>query len=239
MKIIINLLLAGLVAGLIFSACQDYYDDGGTLSAEPMKINSLEFIKSRPDLFDTTLILLEKTGLDKVVAEKDITFFAPHKKSIAALMIKVNTFVKKKRDSLGYDKDTVLLDDVPAEVWEKYMSRYIFKGVKLRDGITKGKFLSENNKNWIVGGEHADSYGNYNMFMMTEWTKWETVEEAGPKYIYLIDTFGTDVTIPGSTAYTSVKVVTSNLQTTSGVVHVLARTHEFGFNNSTKFIPAK
>ena len=242
MKKIINYILIGLLAITAFVSCSDYYDDGGLTSTEPMKINTLEFLKSKPELFDTTLIILEKTGLDKVIASENVTFFAPQKKSILNALASINKFVVKNqhnKDSLGYTRDTVMIDDVPVEAWKKYMSRYIFKGQHFRDDFKKGKFLTEGTKSWINGGDYLQSYGSYDMFLLTEWTTWESVAEAGPHYIHLIDGKGTDLTSSAKAKYTSIRVLTSNLRTTSGVVHVLEKTHEFGFNSSGNFIPAK
>ena len=57
-----------LILGLFAISCQDYYKDGGLVPTDPLKINSLEFIKSRPDLFDTTLMIIEKSGLADVIS---------------------------------------------------------------------------------------------------------------------------------------------------------------------------
>lgn len=232
-------ILAIFIFNLVILSCQDYYKDGGIVSTEPLKINTLEFMKSRPDLFDTTLIIIKKSGLTNIISSENVTFFAPQKSSISIVMSKINSFVKNKRDSLGYTKDTVLIDDVPSEKWAQYLSKYIFKGQHLRDNITKGKMIYEDNKTHISGGEMVNSWNGYPMMMFCDWTDWENVPEAGPRYIYLVDTKGENPTIPKEIGFPQASIITSNILTSSGAIHVLNRTHEFGFGNSDKFIPAQ
>ena len=99
--------------------------------------------------------------------------------------------------------------------------------------------IYDDNKSYITGGQMVTSLKGYRMMLLCDWTDWENVPEAGPHYIYLIDTKSTDVTDPEEAKYLSVSVITSNLRTSSGTLHVLSRNHEFGFGNSDKFIPAK
>lgn len=228
-----------IILNLVIFSCQDYYEDGGLVSTQPLKVTTLEFMKSRPDLFDTTLIIIEKSGLADVIGSENVTFFAPQKNSIGIVMSKINSFVKNKRDSLGYTKDTVLIDDVPSEKWAQYLSRYIFKEQHLRDDITKGEMVYEDNKTHITGGEMVNSWNGYPMMMFCDWTNWENVSEAGPRYIYIADVKGENPAIPKEMGFPQASVITSNILTSSGAIHVLNKTHEFGFGDSDKFIPAK
>lgn len=236
MRKIFNLLLLSILSGLCCISCQDYYEDGGVIADTPIKMSTLSFIKSRSDLFDTTLIILKRAGLDRVLEEENVTFFAPQNASIMSAMKSINTYVKANKTELGYTKDTVVIDDISNESWRMFMSRYIFKGQKLRDDLPKGKFLSEGSYNWISGGTYINSYDNFQMFCLTEWTTWESVDEAGPKYIHLVDPKDTDVTIQEQSKYSAAKVTTSNLVTQTGVVHVLTKSHVFGFGREKEFI---
>lgn len=231
----LKLLLYILIFSTIVS-CEDYYRDGGKTSIAPLNMSSIEFIESRPDIFDTTLLILRKSGLDKVLEEGKYTFFIPQKESIIRLLKNVHSYVKENKDSLGYEKDTVLIDDIKADIWKKYMSRYIFEGEILRDDIAKGAIVKISPKESdIEGGKYYESYMGYNMLLYLDYTSWKGVEEAGPRLIGIIDMkeeYPDDDFVDES-------IITSNLRTKNGVIHVLSKGHTFGFDNHKFFIEAK
>lgn len=229
------LVAAFAVFALLATSCNKYYDDGGLTSTEVLKMNSLEYMKTRPDIFDTTLMVLKMAGLESVIEKENVTFFLPQNKSITRALRNVNTYLKENKAKLDYTKDTVLLEDIKPAVWRKFMSRYIIKGAKLRSDIVPGKMKTTANVTTVTGGENMKTYDDFEMLVFLDRTAWENVAEAGPEIIYLAD-LRIDDPLKGTI---TAKVTSSNLRTTSGAVHVLSINHEFGFNSSNLFIPLK
>jgi hypothetical protein len=211
MKLIIAI---ALVSGMFISGCsKDYYADGGTLDPEKtsaLGMSTMDYLKSRPDVFDTLTTLITLTGLEAAVNMNGSTFFAPKDYSI------YNFFKLVFPDPEKRPKTFSELTDEEMEAIAKILKNYIIPGKQIvRDELNKTYSYDT-----TYGGTKArfnivqdDYLGNVNM---------------GAKYI----NFGLDLGVPGVFEfYLPVRVETADLHSTNGIVHVLAAdSHIFGFN---------
>ena len=83
MKLIIAI---ALVSMTFTSGCsKDYYADGGTLDPDEITtlgMSTMDYLKSRPEIFDTLTTLITLTGLEAAVNANGSTFLAPKNYSI-------------------------------------------------------------------------------------------------------------------------------------------------------------
>lgn len=125
------LLVLLLMAAAVLSSCQkskDYYLDSG--QANPFfRGTVMDYLDSKPFYFDSTTLVIKLAGLDSVLSHDSVTFFAPMDRSIGRLVEATNAVLF----SLQYDTIRTL-QDVPGNIWRKYLTRYMFHGAnQLKD----------------------------------------------------------------------------------------------------------
>ena len=203
-----------LVAVLFTSGCsRDYFADGGTLNMEEtavLGVSTMDYLKSHGKLFDTLTALITLSGLEPVVNASGTTFLAPQNYSIR------NYFNLVYPDP---EKRPATFADIPEEDMDKITE--IIKNYIIPDEeILRNQLATTYSYATTYGDRKArfnlvrgDYLGNVNM---------------GANYII----FSLDMSEPGQKEqYQSVRVVTSDLRSTNGIVQVLnADTHIFGFN---------
>jgi len=211
MKLIIAIALVSVV--LITGCSKDYFADGGTLNPdETLNVNmsTMDYLKSRPEVFDTLTTLINLTGLEAAVNTSGSTFLAPKNYSIR------NYFNLKYPDPEKKPKTFAEITEEDMDEIETILKNYIIPGKEIVRSELATTYSYEN----TYGDTKArfnivrdDYLGNVNM---------------GAKYIV----FSLNVGAPGgSEIYQSVQVETADLHATTGIVHVLtADTHIFGFN---------
>lgn len=211
MKLIIAIALVSMV---FTSGCsKDYYADGGTLDpdkAATLGMSTMDYLKSRPEVFDTLTTLITLTGLESAVNANGSTFLAPKDYSI------YNYFKLMYPDPEKRPKAFSEITDEEMERITENLKNYIIPGKQIvRSGLSKTYSYDT-----TYGGTKArfnivqdDYLGNVNM---------------GASYII----FSLNRGFPGGVEiYQSVQVETADLKSTNGVVHVLAAdSHIFGFN---------
>lgn len=192
---------------------KDYYKDGGIINIEDtvnLKVSTMDFLKSRPNVFDTLVTLITLTGLEDAVNASNATFLAPKNYSI------YNFFNLYYPDP---EKRPKSFDEIPEEdmeIFGEMLKNYIIPGSRIvRSGLnsTYSYVTTYGDKKARFNIIQEDYLGNVNM---------------GAKYIV----FSLNMAPDGSPeTYQSVQVETADLQSTNGIVHVLnADTHIFGFN---------
>jgi hypothetical protein len=114
---------------LAFSACKrdEYYRDGGKAQAE-FNGSMLEYLQSKPVLFDTIAQIVKLAGMEGNFSDEDFTFFAPDDETIKRTIGTIYTF--GLNSFLYYaGKDTVkTLANIDSLIWKKYLQRYMFRG---------------------------------------------------------------------------------------------------------------
>ncbi|WP_256004764.1 fasciclin domain-containing protein [Pedobacter deserti] len=220
-----TLALCSALLILLIGACKqdDYYLDGG--KADPkFNGNILQYLESNPAKFDTLVRVIRIAGLEDMFANEEITFFAPTDEVFRRTIGQVNRtsqfngdpYVNKLNQELfRAGTDTIAnFEDVPAEIWRRYLMRYVFKGkMRLRDYPQ----LDPNLRQLYPGG-YFYTYERDLANIGVVFNSANNIAYAGARQISF--SFLPDPSNPE--LYYSAAVATSDVQPTNGVVHVLA-----------------
>ncbi|MDD4190994.1 MAG: fasciclin domain-containing protein [Mangrovibacterium sp.] len=207
--------LIGITGILLFLACacnDDYYADGGILDENTGKlgVSTMDYLERCGADYDTLVALIKICGLESDVNAVGNTFLAPRDYSIHNYFELIFTDPDKRPASLSE------INDEEMEKISGMLKNYIIPGQKiLREDLSTAYSFTT-----TLGGKRArfnvfqeDYLGNLNK---------------GAKYIV----FSLDKSEGSDEAqYQSALVVTSDLKSVNGVVHVLdSYSHIFGFN---------
>jgi hypothetical protein len=211
MKLLIGI---ALVTVVFTTGCsKDYFADGGTLNPDEtmtLGVSTMDYLKSRPEIFDTLTTLITMTGLEDAVNANGSTFLAPKNYSI------YNYFKLLYPDPEKRPKTFSEITEEEMENIKEILKDYIIPGKQ----IIRSELSTTYSYDTTYGGTKArfnivrdDYLGNVNM---------------GAKYVI----FAVDLGTPGVFEfYRSVQVETADLHATNGIVHILAAdSHIFGFN---------
>jgi uncharacterized surface protein with fasciclin (FAS1) repeats len=208
----ISIIAVLLTTALFISGCSDaYFTDGGAPVDQTgvLNLTTMKYLESEPAKFDTLVILIKLAGLEAEVNKSGNTFLAPQNYSI-------HNYLKLMYPD--QDKWPALKDLSAAEKKDitQILKNYIIPDKKIeRNGLssTYSYATTSGGKKSRFNLIKEDYLGNVNM---------------GAAYVV----FALDISEDGSTVerYQSVQVVTSGLQSTNGIVHVLdPNSHIFGF----------
>lgn len=200
------ILILGLCLALYSCDKDDYFIDGG-ISDPHVGTTTFEFLQSHRQL-DTLALLIERAGL-KEALEREHTLFAPNNLSIKRY---VNTILAEMR---RLDPEaSFTIDDIPADTLEKHMGAYVFDQQITREDLTaEGTvFTALNGEERRISLEPVQEY---------------TVELGTfPEYVFYTYREG-DAWDPWNEQDddTKIRIRTSNLISTNGVIHVLQGEH--------------
>lgn len=204
-----------------FSSCQkekDYYLDSG-LANPYFKGNVVDYLNAKPFYFDTVANIIELADMDSVFQQDTVTFFAPTDRSVLRLIQETNHWLYVG----GYDTIRALTD-VPAPIWRKYLTRYLFHGEnQLKDYPQIDYDLLTS-----YPGQGYLSWDGQPMNIGVVYNDVNNVKYAG--YRQLTIAYIPDISEPTS-GWIQANVASSNILTDNGVVHVLSDEHTyFGFD---------
>ncbi|MFY0255325.1 hypothetical protein ACDQ55_15370 [Chitinophaga sp. 30R24] len=209
-----------LVALTAFTACQkesDYYLDSG-LANPYFKGNVVDYLNAKPFFFDSVATIVKLSGMEDIFKSDSITFFAPTDHSIQTLINYTNSALYQS----GYDTIRTL-QDVPAEIWRKYLSVYLFHG------LNQLKDYPQIDYNLLINYP-GQAYYSWDMQPMNIGVVYG--DDNGVKYVgyrQLSISYIPNVSTPMQGWVTSY-VASCNILTDNGVVHVLNDGHTyFGF----------
>lgn len=201
-----NLLLAIIFLGLIFPSCNDdYFTDGGLADGE-LNMTTYDFIKSRPDMFEKLIWVIDQNNLKEQINKDGTTFFPPKDQSI-------EEYLEKR------DQESVQLDKLPQteiDTLGMKLKMYMFPYVIMRDD------LSPKMKEYVSVSDDL-------MGVTLKIEPYNEIPGFGPSTVILS---GPAVIKEGGTIAirNNAEVATSDLESTNGAVHVLRHTgHIFGF----------
>ncbi|MHC8949152.1 fasciclin domain-containing protein [Sphingobacterium hungaricum] len=229
--IIKNLIFVGLL-GFLLSSCQDkYFEDSGIHDAV-YDGTVMDYIKNRPDVFDSLNTIIQLSGLESVLDQEGVTFFAPGDPSIRKALYELN------ENLFAIGRDTVLtLDQVDPSVWREYLSMYIYNDTYVLKDIPQLDTLNMN----IFPGQGFISYGGQNMNIGVNYNDVISENSSGQKqvvkyagYRQLFLSYILDISNVGSFgSIINAPVASSDIRTTNGVIHALEyRRHTFGFSSA-------
>lgn len=214
-----------LITSICFGNCanDDYLVDGG--KSNPYYDGTiLEFLHSRSNVsdpknnyFSDLVKIIEQAGMEKVLEQENITFFAPTNWAISRSMNALNrVWYASGNDSV---KD---LRQISPEVWKEFLSMYILKEKLLLKDIPQ----IDTTAIAAYPGQVYISYGGTPMNAGVVYGDVNGVKYAGPRQIlfsYIYDITVNDM----ENAY----IATSDIQPRNGALHVIRLTdHDFGFS---------
>lgn len=215
MKIKHFLLPAFAVTMMMASCKKDKYIIGGSLHNAKVNMTTYEYLKTNR-LFDTLLVLIDKAGMKEEI-NGDVTFFAPTDYSIKALLERREEKLQQQNndESLRYN-----LSDLPVPELRDSLRSHLFTGKITRESLSLANklFTSKANEPFSIRLMEGPSPG---------------LVSAKPQYLFLIkvrnglDPEPLTPNFPDKDKDISDVAQTSNIQTTTGVLHVLGNTHRF------------
>jgi len=229
-KKILPIAAFGLI--LVSSCSKSNYQDGGTLDPT-FKGSSFDYLQSRPQLFDSLTKVIRLAGMEQVLRQEEVTFFAPPSQTIMKSVKVLNDDLKKVGADTVYN-----LKQIKPEVWKKFLNRYIFKHKKSLTDYPQVDFANIP----VFPGQPYLSYGNDVMNIGVDYDDANGIQYAGARTLYL--SYIQSLSSP-TTSWINTPVATSNIRTTNGYVHVLRYAspvtitgvdiinlaeHHFGFN---------
>ena len=194
--------------GFVFYSCEkdDYLVDGG-LSNPNVGTTTFEFFQSHQQL-DTLALLIERAGLVEET-NSESTFFAPNNLSIKNYVQEILTEMRRIDPQAEYT-----VNDIPQDTLEKYMGGYIIpQQIKREDLTQQGEIYTA-----INGEERKISLEPVQDFNGPLGTP--------PEYVFFTYKGG-DTWDPWNQLEddTKIRVRTSDLVSTNGVIHVLQGGH--------------
>lgn len=223
-----NILAAVILMLTVLASCsnKDYFEDSGVHDPH-FKGNMMEYLESkaqRPeDPFDTLVQIIRYAGMEDVLKNEKITFFAPPDPAFESALFNLNfNLYILGRDTIKSFKD------VKPEVYRRLLSQYIIKGDY---GLTDFRQVDTTAK-YAFGGQiyqtyNADEAINVGVVFHDLKNGDATIKYGGPRQLMV--SYIPDFTNP-TQGWVSTFVASSNIQPTNGRVHVLNyRNHIFGF----------
>lgn len=197
---------------IIMGCSNDYYTDGGTLEPNVgvLNVSTMDYLRANKASFDTLVALIELTGLESAVNANGNTFMAVQDYSIS------NYF---ELAFVTLDEPPASLKEIPQEIMDDI--KIIIENYIIPDNEIMREDLSST---YTYATTYGGRKARYNLFK----SDYLGNVNKGAKII----NYSLNMSEDGSSNdYQSVFVVTSNLESTNGVIHVLnANSHIFGFN---------
>ncbi len=225
---IMHLLIAFVLVPVLMNNCTDdsYLKDGGTcdpnFDGTIMEFLQFKSPENEPnnDYFSDLIKIIRLAGMEDVIEQDNITFFAPTNWSIRNSMNFLNRIWYQQ---MGQDS-VKSLEQVKPQVWKEFLSMYIIEGrYRLKD-------IPQIDTTAIAAypGQTYISYGGVPMNAGVVYGDARGVKYVGPRqilYSYIYDITISDM----KNAY----IATSDIQPRNGVVHVIRLTdHDFGFDKN-------
>lgn len=204
---------------MMFTACQkEYYFDSGLSKAE-FNGSMMEYLESKPILFDTLVQVIKLAGLESQFRDSNFTFFAPADSSIRNTLDYFNVELKR----LGVDSISAL-SDVNPEFWKATLLNYMFRSVK---GLEDYPQLDVNNRQ-AFPGEFSRAMSGRVMNIGAVFTDARGIKYQGLRYLNL--SYVPNEAAPYN-SWVQTRVASCNIKPKNGMVHVLMYANHFlGFN---------
>lgn len=194
-----------LVLSVAFASCtEDYFIESGPASGV-VNMTSYDYLNAHSDDFSELVKVINATDQKALINQDNITIFALQNISILNYL-----------GSLDYNS----VEEANLVDLESLLLKYVIVDNKmLRSGITSGL------------GDDVVTANDINMNVKIVSGEYKGVQGVGAKDIIYTDT-GLYTSLKNdkqSTSPAEAIVTSGDIQTTNGVIHVLNKTHKFGF----------
>ena len=199
-----------LLLTLVYSACKKnggYYDAADETA--PFSGNIYEYLKSKPGVYDSLIVAVDRMGLKKTLTDSNVTLFAVTNPSFQLALRNLNTLRKQS------DKDPLFLSNIDGVQLDTMISYYIIRGVKPTDSLKLQDGLNLTSVK-VAYPMHAKSVKGSASGQVG----------AGPEVIEFSNTKKSKFIRNWSTSTTA----SNNIRTKNGIVHVISPDHLFGFD---------
>ena len=174
--------------------------------------NTLQYLQSKPELFDSLLVVLDRLPeVSDMLAADSTTLFAVPNGSFRAVLRNINLI------RASQSRPPLMLSAASRDELDTLISKYILPEIFPTDSLyhTDGRFMESIGKGYTMNARlvASDAQG---------------VLGGGPLSIVYSDTKASDFTRDWSATRTAAV----DIKCTNGVVHVLVDSHEFGFGEA-------
>ncbi|WP_316815141.1 fasciclin domain-containing protein [Pedobacter nyackensis] len=215
MKIKYILFLAFVMAIAATSCKKDKYIIGGSLHDPHVNMTTYDYLKTNR-LFDTLLVLIDKAGMKDEI-NGNVTFFAPTDYSIKALLERRE---EKLQQDMNDESLKYTLNDLPVQELRDSLRSHLFNGKITRESLSLSNklFTSKSNEPFSIRLIEVESLD---------------IVSTKPKLLFLVklrnglDPDPMPDNYPDENKDQFALAQTSNIQTTTGVLHVLHNIHRF------------
>ncbi|MGE9314505.1 fasciclin domain-containing protein [Niabella sp. CJ426] len=230
-KIIYPIFFCSIISLAICSCKKDYYTDTGINDAN-FDGTIMEYLVKDSFYFDTLVRVIRHAGLESILQNEQVTFFAPPDPCFD----KIIRFVNESQLERGRDSVT-RFEQIKPSVWKKFLSQYIFPGNRGLKDYTQvdtlaldtyrgNLFESVDNQVMNIGVIYNDAVNNNGT--PGDLTDDITLKYKGYRQLmlsYLYDFGGTF-----GVRWYNAPVATSDIAPRNGRLHILKyRNHTFGF----------
>ena len=194
----------------MFSACTKnagYHD--AEVADKSYPGTTYEYLRSKPGIYDSLLLVIDRIGLKKTLSDSSITLFAVTNSSFSLALTNLNNLRNKS------DKLPLYLENIDLNQLDTMICQYIIKGKILSDQMTlqDGLNLSSIRFNYPMHGklERGASSGFANGG--TEMIRFSNTNRSQFVRNWVTTTTGSN-----------------NVKTSNGIIHIITPDHIFGFN---------
>lgn len=194
---------------LVLNSCsKSNYKDGGVIDPK-FPGTTMEYLKAKPENFDSLTKIIKLAGLEDVLQNEQVTFFAPPDPTIKLTIRLMNVILDRS------GRDTIYkMEQIKPEVWKKALSYYIFKQKKGMNDYPQVDFANIP----VFPGQPYTSWAGKIMNIGVNYGDADGVEYAGSRMLYL--SYIQSESDPRS-GWISSMVATSNIDTKNGYIHAL------------------
>lgn len=202
-------LLAVLLLFILSCAKDGGYYDPQHIDKE-FKGTTYEYLKSKPGLYDSLVVAIDRIGAQSLLSDSAVTLFAVTNSGFQIALTNLNNLYALS------EKPAQSLSTVKYDQLDTMINQYIIKGKYTADSLRQQDGI-------LVGTARY----NYPMHVKVSKATASGYTTGGPEYIAISDTRRSQFNRDWVTSNTG----SINIKTSNGVVHVMASDHVFGFDN--------
>lgn len=191
----------------ILTGCNDDYFHDTRLANGEHDCTLWEYMKSDPENWDSTVLIIERAGLKSLFdgtdnENKEITFFGPTNLSVMQFLVK----------TVNDDQEVMYnsVNDIPVELCKQFILSHVIKG--------KGKSTGFDfeNKGTLTGGTEVKNLAGNTLRVYRTKSNYMGIPDIGPEALYVHSLMFGHIAL----------VASSNIETTNGFVHSLSSTYQ-------------